>query len=48
MKNNTSDLPIVAFATPRALATWLAQNHADSRGQWIKFARKTADIRWRR
>ena len=37
-----SSLPILPFASPAALATWLAKNHAKSEGVWLKLAKKGA------
>lgn len=34
------ETPIVSFASRRAWATWLAANHASSRGVWLRLARK--------
>jgi uncharacterized protein YdeI (YjbR/CyaY-like superfamily) len=36
------ELPTVAFADARAFATWLAVNHATSRGVWLRLAKKGA------
>jgi uncharacterized protein YdeI (YjbR/CyaY-like superfamily) len=38
------EIPIVSFAQPRAWATWLASNHASSRGVWLKLAKKASGI----
>jgi len=43
-KTSAPDLPIIAFATPRAFADWLAENHARSRGVWIKLAKAASGI----
>ncbi len=37
-----SDLPTHAFADPRAFSTWLAANHATSRGVWLRLAKKAS------
>jgi uncharacterized protein YdeI (YjbR/CyaY-like superfamily) len=42
-KTPASDLPTIAFETPRAFADWLAKNHATS-GVWIKFAKAASGI----
>lgn len=34
------ELPILLFATPAELEAWLADNHADSEGVWLKIAKK--------
>ncbi len=39
-----ADLPIVAFASARAWAAWLAANHASSRGLWLELAKKGAGV----
>lgn len=36
------DLPILAFADPRAFSTWLAASHATSRGVWLRLAKKAS------
>ncbi|MDC3955382.1 YdeI/OmpD-associated family protein [Polyangium jinanense] len=38
------DVPIVAFEHPRAWSTWLASNHASSRGVWLKLAKKASGV----
>src|SRR5262249_36616605 len=38
------ELPTVAFADPRAFSTWLAANHATSRGVWLRLAKKASGI----
>ncbi|MDI1442765.1 YdeI/OmpD-associated family protein [Polyangium sp. 6x1] len=38
------DAPIVAFEHPRAWSTWLASNHASSRGVWLKLAKKASGV----
>jgi uncharacterized protein YdeI (YjbR/CyaY-like superfamily) len=37
-------LPVLAFAHQRAFASWLASNHAASRGVWLKLAKKGAEV----
>jgi uncharacterized protein YdeI (YjbR/CyaY-like superfamily) len=34
------DLPILLFATPSELETWLEERHAESDGFWLKLAKK--------
>ena len=34
------ELPILLFATPPDLEAWLEENHAESRGFWLKVAKK--------
>ena len=36
------DLPVIAFASREAWAAWLAEHHAESRGLWLKIAKKGA------
>jgi len=36
------ELPTLAFADPRAFSTWLAANHATSRGVWLRLAKKAS------
>lgn len=36
----TSDLPILPFPTPVAMAGWLEKHHATSPGIWIRFFKK--------
>jgi uncharacterized protein YdeI (YjbR/CyaY-like superfamily) len=38
------DLPIVAFKSQRAFDAWLTSQPADSRGLWLKIARKSSGI----
>ena len=42
MPSITTELPTLRFATPRALETWLAKNHAKSAGIWLRIAKKGA------
>ena len=39
-----SELPVLAFASPRAFSDWLAEHHASSRGVWLKLARKASGV----
>lgn len=39
-----TELPTHSFETPRAFASWLAKNHAASRGLWIKFAKAASGL----
>jgi hypothetical protein len=34
------ELPILLFATPAELEAWLEESHAESRGVWLKIAKK--------
>ncbi|MGD0835072.1 MAG: YdeI/OmpD-associated family protein [Polyangia bacterium] len=36
------ELPTLAFADPRAFSSWLAANHATSRGVWLRLAKKAS------
>ncbi|MGE3275069.1 MAG: YdeI family protein [Vicinamibacterales bacterium] len=38
-----AELPTLSFAVSRAFDAWLADNHASSRGIWLRLARKTSD-----
>jgi uncharacterized protein YdeI (YjbR/CyaY-like superfamily) len=38
------DLPIVLFASPLELETWLEKNHAESAGVWLKIAKKGSGV----
>lgn len=38
------EMPIIAFAEPRAWAGWLALHHASSRGVWMKLAKKATGV----
>jgi uncharacterized protein YdeI (YjbR/CyaY-like superfamily) len=40
----TGEMPIIAFARPRAWADWLALHHASSRGVWMKLAKKATGV----
>jgi uncharacterized protein YdeI (YjbR/CyaY-like superfamily) len=39
-----TELPTLSFATPAALSTWLAKNHAKSPGFWLKLAKKGSAV----
>lgn len=39
-----AELPVVFFSDPTAWWDWLAQNHAGSRGVWLKMAKKASGI----
>ena len=43
-KTTAPELPTLPFATPGAFADWLAENHATSRGLWIKLAKTGSGI----
>lgn len=38
------ELPTLAFAGPSAWSDWLAENHASSRGLWLKIAKNGAGV----
>jgi uncharacterized protein YdeI (YjbR/CyaY-like superfamily) len=44
VKTPAKELPIVPFESQRAWETWLAANHASSRGVWLKLAKKSAGV----
>lgn len=37
-------LPVLAFAQPRDWAAWLAKHHAESKGLWLKLAKKDSGV----
>jgi uncharacterized protein YdeI (YjbR/CyaY-like superfamily) len=39
---NSDTLPILPFETQQNWETWLKENHADSKGVWLKLAKKEA------
>jgi uncharacterized protein YdeI (YjbR/CyaY-like superfamily) len=39
-----AELPIILFEDQAAWAAWLEQHHADSRGLWLRHAKKAADL----
>ncbi|WP_163996563.1 YdeI/OmpD-associated family protein [Pyxidicoccus caerfyrddinensis] len=43
-KAPAGELPVVPFESQRAWETWLAANHASSRGVWMKLAKKAAGV----
>ncbi|HQV40153.1 MAG: YdeI/OmpD-associated family protein [Flavobacteriales bacterium] len=40
----TKELPIISFETPQAWDAWLAENGHNSRGIFIKIAKKASDV----
>ncbi len=38
------DLPVIHFESPREWEAWLDENHATSKGLWIKLAKKDSGI----
>jgi len=38
------DTPVLSFKTPKAWATWLAKHHDQSKGLWLRLAKKGSDI----
>ena len=40
MPRMPDELPILLFATPAELEAWLEESHAESRGLWLKIAKK--------
>src|SRR5215813_3423342 len=44
VKADRRDLPIVAFKTQQAFDVWLTSQAADSRGLWLKIAKKSSGI----
>ena len=43
-KPGAPDLATLPFPTSRAFADWLAENHATSRGLWLRLAKKASGI----
>jgi uncharacterized protein YdeI (YjbR/CyaY-like superfamily) len=43
-KSISGDLPIVLFETPEQCAAWLQENHATSKGLWVRLAKKATGI----
>lgn len=43
-KNESSELPIILFEQPADWAAWLEENHATSRGLWVRLAKKASGI----
>jgi uncharacterized protein YdeI (YjbR/CyaY-like superfamily) len=43
-KAPAGELPVVPFESQRAWETWLAANHASSRGVWLKLAKKSSGV----
>lgn len=41
---NAEDLPIIPFETPQDWETWLNEHHLETKGIWLKFAKKTTGI----
>lgn len=41
---NTDTLPVLSFVTQQAWEAWLEEHHAESRGAWLKLAKKDATI----
>jgi uncharacterized protein YdeI (YjbR/CyaY-like superfamily) len=41
---NADDLPILSFETQQDWGTWLAERHTDSKGIWLKIAKKETGI----
>ncbi len=44
MRKAKRDLPVIAFKSQRALEAWLASQPADSKGLWLKLAKKSSGI----
>jgi uncharacterized protein YdeI (YjbR/CyaY-like superfamily) len=45
IKKDNSDLPVISFETPVEWAKWLNENHASSRGIWLRFYKKASGIK---
>ena len=44
MKPGEDGLPVMPFASREEFEAWLGEHHADSRGVWIKFAKKGSGV----
>ena len=44
MSKAASEVPTLAFASPRAWEAWLEEHHTLSNGIWLKFAKKASGI----
>lgn len=44
LKTPAAEVPVVSFARPSDWAGWLAENHASSRGAWLKLAKKASGV----
>ena len=42
--NNTNGLSIMSFETQQGWETWLAEHHTDTKGIWLKIAKKETGI----
>lgn len=45
MKSTLNELPVILFMYKKAWAAWLDENHATSRGIWLKIAKKASGVR---
>ena len=43
-ENNSPDLPVLLFAKPKDWEAWLKANHAESKGLWLRLAKKDSGI----
>ena len=43
-KPAAAELPVLRFASASAFGTWLAKNHASSRGIWLEYAKKGSGV----
>jgi len=41
---NADNLPIISFETQQDWEAWLKERHADTKGLWLKLAKKNTDI----
>jgi uncharacterized protein YdeI (YjbR/CyaY-like superfamily) len=44
LKAPAGELPVLAFAAPRAWGAWLEKHHAASKGLWLKIAKKDSGV----
>jgi uncharacterized protein YdeI (YjbR/CyaY-like superfamily) len=45
MPNPKTDLPVLPFKDKKAWSAWLARNHAESPGVWLKLAKKGSETK---
>lgn len=44
MPDEKNGEPIVPFATPKGFGTWLRKHHANTKGVWLKLAKKDSKV----
>ena len=43
-RNNPLDIPVILFAKPKDWQAWLKANHTESKGLWLRLAKKASGI----